>query len=456
MKWVDMNLFHGGQYEYTYSHIGMGCHNLEFFAYLYPANSSHLYQPDQWLNTVHRTPNHHWYYPICEPEKQASARHLSSPVSKIPLAAGPVVETPGTDAHQIVLSCRYCMDGYGRYDFSPHRPKGRWRRMVAGHNTLDCLPCRSLLGTEPCGVDPAGKASLGRRAAGTSYQHEIASQKRPRPYRTCPANACGSKGLVSRKAVYDGCGRLLRHTGRLWCGIFSPYQPYAVRCGYLRIAYKKTKPSKRSPSQKRQTTANPNPNSLSDKILVECEDLRTGQNQISAGVCQGGAVVQSFSYPGAAGNKPRSCGQGKGRFFLHDRSEAYACRGDWRFCGAMEHRGYFQEYQTVSGQRRAADVERPRAGTCGGDKPVAVFGGVGVVYPVWLWENQTANYTMVFHQNFSEFPGCVGSIAKGAVAETNYYNVRQSYRTCTNYRVLHRCRSYGCIINYEKCESSLS
>jgi hypothetical protein len=28
MKGVDMNLFHGGQYEYNYSHIGMGCHNL--------------------------------------------------------------------------------------------------------------------------------------------------------------------------------------------------------------------------------------------------------------------------------------------------------------------------------------------------------------------------------------------------------------------------------------------
>jgi len=44
-------------------------------------------------------------------------------------------------------------------------------------------------------------------------------------------------------------------------------------------------------------------------------------------------------------------------------------------------------------------------------------------------------------------------IAAGAVAETNYYNVRQSYRTCTNYRVLYRCRGFGCIINYEKCES---
>ena len=46
MKWVDMNLFHGGQYEYHYSHIGMGCHNLELFHHLYPANSLHLYQPD--------------------------------------------------------------------------------------------------------------------------------------------------------------------------------------------------------------------------------------------------------------------------------------------------------------------------------------------------------------------------------------------------------------------------
>ena len=54
MKWVTRNLFHGGQYEYRYSHIcrqaspsgGMGSHNLELFARFYPANSSHLYQPD--------------------------------------------------------------------------------------------------------------------------------------------------------------------------------------------------------------------------------------------------------------------------------------------------------------------------------------------------------------------------------------------------------------------------
>ena len=54
---------------------------------------------------------------------------------------------------------------------------------------------------------------------------------------------------------------------------------------------------------------------------------------------------------------------------------------------------------------------------------------------------------------FEDFYLPFGRIAKGAVAETNYYNVRQSYRTCTNYRVLYRCRGFGCIINYEKCES---
>jgi hypothetical protein len=49
-----------------------------------------------------------------------------------------------------------------------------------------------------------------------------------------------------------------------------------------------------------------------------------------------------------------------------------------------------------------------------------------------------------------------GAEGGAAMAETNYYNIRQSYRTCTNYRILYQRRSFGSIINYEKCESSLS
>jgi hypothetical protein len=120
MKRVDMNLFHGGQYEYNYSHIGMGCHNLELFAPLYPADRSHLYQPDYRLDTVYLPTYHHRHSVVCGTQRQASARCLSSPVSKIPLAACSDVETVGTTAHQIVLSCRYCADGYGRYHFSPY------------------------------------------------------------------------------------------------------------------------------------------------------------------------------------------------------------------------------------------------------------------------------------------------------------------------------------------------
>ena len=52
-----------------------------------------------------------------------------------------------------------------------------------------------------------------------------------------------------------------------------------------------------------------------------------------------------------------------------------------------------------------------------------------------------------------ELPGCVGRFAAGTVAETNYYNVRRSYRTCSNYRVSYRCLGSGSIINYQKCES---
>jgi hypothetical protein len=77
-----------------------------------------------------------------------------------------------------------------------------------------------------------------------------------------------------------------------------------------------------------------------------------------------------------------------------------------------------------------------------------------MVYPVWLSEKQPQDHAMVLGQDPSELSGYVGRIAKGAVAEMNYYNVRQSYRTYTNYRVLYRCRNVGCIIIYKKCESS--
>jgi len=52
MKWIMTNLFHRGQYEYGYSHIGMGSHNLELLACLHPANSLNLYQLFDRLETV--------------------------------------------------------------------------------------------------------------------------------------------------------------------------------------------------------------------------------------------------------------------------------------------------------------------------------------------------------------------------------------------------------------------
>jgi len=437
MKWVMTNLFHGGQYEYCYSHIGMGSHNLEFFARLYPTDSSYLHQPDYRLDTVHRTPNHHRHSAVCRTQRQAPARCLSSPVSKIPLAAGSPVETLGAVAHRTVLSCWYDMDRFGRYHFPPHRPKHRWRRLVERPDTVHRLPGHSLLGTEPCGADAAGDSSLGRRAAGIAHQCEAAPQKWPRPYRTCPTDACRGKELVSRKTVYDLCRRLLRHAGRLWCGIYPPHQPHATRCGHLRIAQEETQTSKRAKAKTRQAAGNTDSNSFSGKILAPCKDSGTGQNQVPAGLFQGGNLVQGFSLSGVVGNKPRSCGQGKGRLFLYNRSEPDARRGYRRFCRSLEHRGCVQEYQAVSGQRRTADMEGPRPGACGGDKPVALFGGLGLVYPVWPWQDQTAGHTVVSLEELSELSGCVGRAAACALAETNYSDVRQSYRTCANYRVLY-------------------
>ncbi len=87
MKWVMTNLFHEDHYEHSFSHIGMGRRNLEFFARIYPTDRSYFHQPDHRLDTVHQPPNHHRYSAVCGTQRQTSTRHLSSPVSKIPLAA---------------------------------------------------------------------------------------------------------------------------------------------------------------------------------------------------------------------------------------------------------------------------------------------------------------------------------------------------------------------------------
>src|SRR4030042_6736392 len=305
MKWVMRQPFHGGQYEYYYSDIGMGCHNLELFARIYPTNGSDFHQSDNRLDTVYLPPNHYRHHAVCGTQKQTPARCLPSHGSKVPLAAVRPVETAGAGSHRDVLSFRHCVDGHGRYHLSSYRPKGQWSRMVAGRNTLHRFPPRPLLGAQPCGADPPGNSSLGRRAAGTARQYEIASHKRPRACQTCRANACGSKGLVSSKTVYDLCGRLLRYTGRSRCDIYPSDQPDAMRCGYLRIAREDTKASKRSQSQKGQATANSNSNSFSGKILATRKNLRTRQNKMSAGICQGGNLVQGFSLAGIAGDKPR-------------------------------------------------------------------------------------------------------------------------------------------------------
>jgi len=58
MKWVMRQPFHGGHYEYYYSDIGMGCHNLELFARVYPTNVSDFRQSDNRLDTVYLPANH--------------------------------------------------------------------------------------------------------------------------------------------------------------------------------------------------------------------------------------------------------------------------------------------------------------------------------------------------------------------------------------------------------------
>ena len=93
-------------------------------------------------------------------------------------------------------------------------------------------------------------------------------------------------------------------------------------------------------------------------------------------------------------------------------------------------------------------------GTSGGDRTVAVFGGVGVVSSTRVQEDLAADRSLVSGQGVSEFSRRVGRSATRSVASTNYYHVRKTYRNCQNYRILNRRASSSSVINIQKRESS--
>ena len=305
MKGIDIKPFHGGQNEYFYSHIGMGCDYLELLSCLHSANSSGFHRTDNRMDTLYHQRNYHRHSSIRRPKEQTSSRRLSQNLSKIPLAARSTVEIVGKPAYQYVLSYRNNTAGPRRYAVSPNRPKSSWCRMVARCGAFDRKEGYSLLGFESCSVDFACNASLGRRAVGTSNQHET-SPKRWRQFdRLGTADASGSCRLVPRKAVFGLCGRVLRFS--CWAGSAADTPDFsdASRCGHIRFATKTKEKQKRSQTQERQKAANTKRIGKAGEVLATGRDTRAWQEKGSSGLHEGSYIVPSFPKACVACNQPR-------------------------------------------------------------------------------------------------------------------------------------------------------
>lgn len=455
MKGVDMKPFHGSQNEYFYSHIGMGCDYLELLSCLHSANSSGFHPPDNRLDTLYNQTNYHQHSSVRRPKGQASPRYLSQNLSKIPLAAGSTAETVGKTAYQYLPSCWNNTAELRRYAVSSNRPKSSRCSMVARRGALDRKESCLLLGFEYCGLDFASNASLGRRTVGTSNQHETSPKEWRHFDRFGTSDAFGGCRLVSRKAVSGLWRWILRFACRAGSAAGTLDQPDASRCCHIRSAKGTKKKQKRSQTQERRKAADATRNGKASEILATGGNTRAWQEKGPSGLHKGSYMVQGFSKACVACNQPRPGRQREERLFLQHRYRTYRPGGNQYFCRLLEYRGHIQKYQAVHWGTRAADLEAQRAGTNGGDRLVAVFCDMGLVYPTWLQEKFLADEALVSFEGASEFSGCSGLLEKGSLAKTNYIDVRKTYRTCQNFRVPYRSPGFGSIINYEKCESSL-
>lgn len=454
MKRIDMKPFYGGQNEYFYSHIGMGCDYLELLSSLHSANSNGFHRPDNRLDTLYNQTNDYRHSSIRRPNGQASPRCLPQNLSKILLAAGSTVETVGKAAYQYVLSYRNNTIGLRRHAVSSNRPKSSWCSMVARRSALDRKESCSLLGFESCGVDFASNASMGRRTIGASNQHEASSKRWIHFDRLGRADASGSCQLVPRKAVSGLCGWVLRFP--CWAGLAAdtPDQPDASRCGHIRSATETKEKQKRSQTQERQKAANTKRIGQASEILATGRNTRAWQEKGSSGLHEGSYMVRGFPKACVACNQPRSGRQRERRLFLQHRYRTYRPGGNQCFCRPLEHRGHIQKHQAIPWSARASDLEAQRPRTSGSGGLVVVFCNMGMVYPAWLQEKFLASEALVSLEGASEFSGCSGLLEKATLAKTNYIDVRKTYRTCQNFRVPYRSFSFSSIIDYEKCESS--
>ncbi len=406
MSLLEIKIRQEGWHEYNY-YFDMGDDNSILFPNIHGPHDKNLSQSHNRMGSLHRKTYHHRHFAIRRPNWAESSRCLSSVFPGCFLGNERVVETLDGSAGQDILSNRCNTYRSGRHLVSSQWQKSQWSRLVAGRGAFDRCKDSPHLGSEPGGSYAESKSALGRRTTWPANQYETAPKEWFVPDRTGRRNVDRSCLVAASKAVYQPFGRFLRFSG--WTG-YTQYTynlSYASGCEYLRFAWQENKEAKRQTSQKRQKAFFSAKSGQKNTQLAIGRNLRTRQVQKTAGICQENRLVQGIATAGAFGYKSRSERQREGRFFLYHRHNSHRSRSHWRFCGTMEHRGYFQKHQATYRWSATSDLETQRPRTSGSFELVALLRGLAVVSSSKNKTEILLCAAVVSGQVCSELCGCV-------------------------------------------------
>jgi len=406
MSLLKIKIRQGGWHEYNY-YFGMGYDNSILFPNIHGSHDRNFPQSHNRMGTLHCKTYHHWHLAICRPSWTENSRCLSPVFPGCFLGNERVVETFDDSAGQAVLPNRCNTQRLGRHPVSSQRPKSQRGRMVVRCCPFDRHKDSPRLGSESGGSYAESKSALGWRTTWPANQHEIAPKEWFVPDRTGRRNVDRSCLVAASKAVYQPFGRFLRFSGRTGYTQYTYNLSYASGCEYLRFASKEKKEAKRQTSQKRQKAFFSAKSGQKNTQLAIGRNLRTRQVQKTAGICQKSRLVQSLAKAGAFGYKSRPDRQREGRFFLYHRHNSHRSRSHWRFCGTMEHRGYFQKHQAAYRWSATSNLETQRPRTSGSFEPVALFCDLAVVSSAKIEAETLFCSALVSGQVCSELCGCV-------------------------------------------------
>ena len=377
MSLLDLKLRQGGRYAHYY--FGLDRASSTIFLDFYNASSRDFCPPDNRMGYLHRKTYHHRHFAIRRPIWTESSRCLSPVFPGCFLGNERVVETFDDSAGRNILPKRCNIYRSGRHPVSSQWQKSQWCMLVARRGSFDRYKYSPRLGPEPGSAYTENKSSLGWRTTWPANQYETSPKEWADFYKTGQPDAHGSCPLAASKVFSVQCGRFLRLSGRRGYTQHSYNLAYASGRKYLRFARQEKEKDKRQTSQERQKAACPRKDGQKNSQLQACQNLRTRQEQKTAGIYQKSCMVQGLAEAGASGNQSRPCRQRKRRLFLHHGLEFGSCRSDKWFCGPMEYRGYLQKHQTVYRWPGTSDLETQRPRASGSFESVDLFCHLAVV-----------------------------------------------------------------------------